>query len=400
DDNNRTNYHDELHRETRLASSFIYSRRFSPQTRFKTGLFIHNILNYNFYKQTIARENISDVLSKNTNLAVNGEGSTSTLQYFAQASQNLSERTVVNGGLHLMYFPLNNTASVEPRLSIKHQVSPRQKVSLAYGLHSKILPMATYFFSQQDTINGNISTMLPNLDLPFVKAHHLIGAYDFATAAGLRFTAEVYYQRLFNVPVSPDADNLYWMLNNRPSFPEQEVVGEGKGENVGIDLAVEKFFSNQLFFLLTGSYFKSYFYPQNDLRYPSTYANNFVSSFTFGREFSIGEGKTLQVGARILYNGGNRYTPLDEAASAEDGVYVPDTDLTNSLQIPNYFRIDTRIAYRYNAPKLAGSITLDIQNLTNRQNPNGVGYSADLNQLFVRNHSSGLVPVLTFVFDF
>lgn len=396
--NNRINYHDEVHKETRISSSITYSRRINSLTRIKIGGFIHNILNYEFYKQTSARQNISDVLTENTDLAVNGQGSTSTFQVYAQASRDINDRLVLNGGLHMMYFPLNGTWSLEPRLSLKFQADSRNAFSLAYGLHSKLLPMATYFYTQLDTITGQ--TSLPNMDLPMIKAHHLIASYNYSTPKGLRFTAEAYYQYLFNVPVSIDSENLYWMLNNRPSFPELEVVADGAGVNYGIDLAVEKFFSNRIYFLLTSSFFNSYFYPKNGEQYYTTYANNFVSSFTFGREFEFKKGRILQAGARVLYNGGNRYTPLDEAASLAEGAYIPDVNLTNSAQIPNYFRLDTRISYRFNAKKLSGNISLDIQNVLNTKNPNGVGYSVELNELYFRNHTSGFVPVLAFTFDF
>jgi hypothetical protein len=396
--NNRYNYHDEVHRETRISSSLTYSRRVNDLTRIKIGAFVHNILNYDFYKQTVERRNISDVFTENTSLAVNGQGSTSTYQLYGQVSRDINDKLMVNAGLHFMYFPLNGTTSLEPRLSLKYQADSRSSLSLAYGLHSKLLPLATYFYTSLDTLTNIVS--MPNMDLEMVKAHHLIASYNYSTPKGLRLTAEVYYQYLFNVPISPDAENLYWMLNNRPAFPEQAVVSEGKGANYGIDLAAEKFFSNRIYFLLTGSFFKSYFYPQNDEQYYTTYANDFVSAFTFGREFEFKKGRILQAGARILYSGGNRYTPLDEAASLAAGLYVPDVDLTNSAQIPNYFRMDTRVSYRFNGKKLAGNISLDIQNILNTRNPNGIGYSADLNELYFTNHTSGFVPVLAFTFDF
>lgn len=398
--NNRSNYYDERHNENRISTSLIYSRKINSGLRFKTGAFIHNILHYDFYKKTIERQNISDVLTENTSLNVNGEGRTSTFQYFAQLSYDFNEKTTVNGGLHTMYLLLNNTYSVEPRLSLQHKLNKNQTLSLAYGLHSKILPMAAYFYTQYDTVGSVITTSLPNKDLPMVKSHHLIGSYTYATAGGFRFTAEGYYQHLFNVPVALTNDDLYWMLNNRSTFPEQVVTGDGKGENYGVDLAIEKFFSSKLYFLLTGSFFKSYFYPKNGVRYNTTFANDFVSALTIGREFQFNNGGILQIGARILYNGGNRYTPLDAAASATAEIYIPDENQVNALRIPDYFRIDTRLAYRYNRPKLAGSISLDIQNITNYKNPNGVGYSLETNSLYFRNHTSGFVPVLAFSFDF
>jgi len=398
--NNRSNYHDERHNENRVATSFVYSRRLNSSLRFKTGAFVNIITNYDFYKRTIQRASVSDIIEQNSNLSVNGQGSTQTLQYYAQFSKDVNAQLTLNAGGHLMYLPLNETSSVEPRLSLKYTPLPQHNFGLAYGLHSKVLPFASYFYTVQDTINGVIQERLPNMDLPFVKSHHLIGSYTYSTPKGLRFSSEIYYQRLFNVPISTDVTNFYWMLNNSSNFPETEVESNGKGENYGLDLALEQFFSNKVYFLLTGSFYKSYFIPKNGQRYNSTFANDFVSSLTFGREFEFKKGRLLQVGARVLYNGGNRYTPADENASLEEGRYIIDENALNSARIPNYFRIDTRIAYRYNAPKLAGKISLDIQNILNYQNPSRVAYDPITNRVFFRNHTSGLVPVLAFEFDF
>ena len=380
--NTRSNYHDERHNESRISSSVTYSRKVNSNLRLKTGLLVNNILNYDFYKRTIARRNISDVIVDNSTLAINGSGSTSTIQYYAQFSADLNEQVTINAGGHFLHLFLNNRSSLEPRISMKYQMDPRQNISLAYGLYGKILPMAGYFFTERDTTTNGIIETLPNFDLPMIKSHHLVASYNFATENGLRFTAEAYYQALFNVPISDDPDDFYWMLNRQANFPEEAVFGEGTGENYGLDLALEKFFSSKVYFLLTGSFFKSYFYPKNGIRYHTTFANDFVSALTIGREFELKNDKVLQVGTRVMFNGGNRYTPLDEAASLAEERYVPDENLTNTERIPNYFRIDARIAYRYNSPKLAGSISLDIQNILDYKNPSSVAYSADLNELF------------------
>lgn len=398
--NNRSNYHDERHNEKRISTSFTYSRKLNPSLRFKTGAFIHLITDYDFYKKTVARSSVSDIIAENANLSINGQGSTQSFQYYAQVSKEFSERLTLNAGAHFMYLPLNNTASAEPRLSLKFTPTPNHSFGLAYGLHSKMLPTAAYFYAVQDTVNGVITEQFPNMDLPFIKSHHFIASYNYTTDKGLRFTAEAYYQNLFNVPISADPENLYWMLNTRSTFPEFEVESGGKGENYGLDLAIEKFFSSRLYFLLTGSFFKSYFYPKNGERYHTTFANDFVSALTIGREFAFKKGRILQIGARTLYNGGNRYSPLDEAKSLAVGTYIIDDSNPYSLRIPNYFRIDARIAYRFNSRKLAGNVSLDIQNVLNRPNNNGVSYDATNNVLFFRTHSSGLVPVLAFQFDF
>jgi len=399
--NQRTNYEDELHQEVRLAGSAIYNRKINSGLRLKTGIYVNYILDYRFFRQVIQVDGVENVNFDNATASVDGQGSTYTLQYFAQLSKQIGARLVLNGGLHLDYLGLNQTSSIEPRLSAKYQIDTRQSIGLAYGWYSKVLPMAGYFYTKRDTlVDQSVQISLPNQNLPLIKSQHLIGSYNFAFPNGLRFSAEAYYQRLSNVPVSLDPQDTYWMLNFRGDYPRQSVEGTGTGENYGIDLLVEKFFSNRLFLLINGSFFRAYFTPQNGERYHSQFSNDFVSALSVGREFNLRKERTLQVGARILYSGGTRYTPLDEAAAAQAGRFVPIIEQTFTLSIPNYFRIDTRIAYRYNRPKLSGSISLDIQNILNRTNASGVGYSIETNRLLINNHTSGFAPVLAFQFDF
>ncbi len=86
--------------------------------------------------------------------------------------------------------------------------------------------------------------------------------------------------------------------------------------------------------------------------------------------------------------------------SKSSGTYVPLKNADNTARIPNYYRLDTRIQYRYNAKKLAGSISLDIQNALNHINATGVGYDALTNKTFVQYRGGGFIPVLACQFDF
>ena len=152
--------------------------------------------------------------------------------------------------------------------------------------------------------------------------------------------------------------------------------------------------------LLTGSVFTSTYRAQDPVNYNSKFDTKFVSSYSLGQEFEIKGKNTLQIGGRVLFNGGFRYTPYDPIKSAEEGRYVPLAGSSNSEQVPSYFRIDTRISYRMNNKKLASVLSLDIQNLTNRSNPRAVGYNAVTNETELDYHSSGLVPILSYQVDF
>lgn len=190
------------------------------------------------------------------------------------------------------------------------------------------------------------------------------------------------------------------MLNYSDYFPESATVSKGKGKNYGIDLSVERFFSKKYYLVLTGSLFNARYQTLDGKTYNSSFNDVFSTALTFGREFTFKNGSVFQLGGRSIYNGGFRYTPFDEAASASQKTYVALKGADYSMQAPAYFRIDGRISYRTNRRRYATVVSLDVQNATNRINVTSVQYNSVGNRLETRKTGNGLVPVLSFQIDF
>ncbi len=396
--NVRYRYNTEEYTDNRLSTSWTYWKEYTPQWKMKLGTMGHGI-QYRFFKESRARNSSSDVNLMNADLDLNGGGLTLTGQAYGLMQYSPSPKLNINAGLHSMILGLNGTGAIDPRFSLKYVLNQQNNFGLAIGQHSQMLPLAAYFYEEE---KENDVIIRPNYDLPFMKAWHFIASYTFVSKSSIKVNAEIYYQRLNKVPVRlDDLGDGYWMLNNQADFPAFAAVSEGKGENYGLDLAIEKFFSNKMYFLLTGSFFESNSISNTGEKHPTRYSTKWVSSYTLGREFEFKKGGALQIGARILYNGGYRYTPHDPVLSAIEKQFVP---LANSFwksQVTPYSRVDSRIAYRFNRKRLSGSISLDVQNLTNKKNLKGVSYNAETNELGFRNFDGGdFIPVLNFVFDF
>lgn len=384
-------YNTEKYLDQRISTSITYNRKFSSRTRLKVGVHASHI-NFEFFRSRAPQGTL------NFEINLDGEGSTQQIQTYAQINHRLSEKLTMNAGFHLLNLTLNGTTVIEPRASLKYQINPRISLSAAYGLHSQLLPLGLYFVSLEDSM-GVVSQ--PNIDLKPIRSHHAVLSYNHILGKGMRIQIEGYMQRQFQVPVRPDAQFTWWMLNNRSGIAEFELTSEGTGWNYGIDVALERYFSNGLFFLFTGSKFESNYQALDGITYNTRFATEWASSYTIGKEFEVGKkGSILQIGARVLYNGGFRYTPHDPIRSLEEGRFVALDANSNSLQVGPYFRIDTRIAYRINKPKSSQIIQLDIQNVMNRPNNNNVGYDPITNELFFRNHPSGLIPILSWQIDF
>jgi hypothetical protein len=390
--NVRFRYSTERYLDKRLVASVAYSKRLTNKLWVKTGLIANQIF-FDFFKETKARFNQQDINQRSTNVSVKGDGNSQMLQQYVQASYKLTPKFSLNAGMHFLEFLPNKTGSVEPRVSMQYAPSSASKVSFAYGRHGRVLPMMTYFFA--DSLGNNI-----NLNLKPIKSDHFIAAFHHYTQNRMRLSFEAYYQNIFNVPISADINSNYWLLNYSSDFPEFQVKSQGLGRNKGIDLALEKQFSNSYFFLATFSLIDSKFKANDGLWHNSRFNTRFSSSYTFGKEFPFKNGNILQIGGRYLFSGGFRYTPFDPVLSKEKGYYVADQTKENEGQVQSFKRLDTRIAYRFNGEKTSGNVSLDFQNATNRLNPTSIAYDSATNTTYTQYRGSGFIPVLTFQFDF
>ncbi len=394
--------HETKYRDNRIIGSAIYSKRFENDLRLKSGV-IGNLIFYNFFNKSFSRGSTTDIAQQEFNATdVIGSDFTQTFQAYSTLTYPLFPGFTISGGLHYLLFAMNNTMSVDPRLSLKYQVNERNQLSLAVGRYSKLMPFPAYAYYEKDSLpDGSVIETNPNLELKPVNSNHYILSHQYTTPGRFKLTTELYYQHLYNVPVPLDPENTYSMLNSYYEFPKFPVSNEGKGRNYGIDIGVEKYFRNNIYLLVTGSLFNSQFMTNTGKWFHTRFASNWLSAITIGREIDFGRGRVLQIGTRFIHNGGHRYSPLDVAASDIENRYVAQQDQTNALQIPPYWRFDGRIAYRFSRPKFAMNISFDVANITAHNNPSSMAYNAWDNELYLRYHpGDDFIPLLNIQIDF
>lgn len=383
-----TMVNDETYINNRVSATLNYNYKFSAAATFKAGMYA-SLLNYSLnqgkwnYTTNSFQKNIID-----------GDGSTALLQPYVQLSLKPGTRWVINPGVHIMYLALNKTAAVDPRLSVQYKASSKSSFTIAYGLHSKILPLGSYFFKT------NNSTY-PNKELKMMRSHHFIAAYDQMMGSNWKLHLELYQQRLFNIPVVNDVNRTFWILNELEGYAKEALVSKGKGKNTGVDISIEKFFSKGFFTLLSFSVFESTYQPLNGKNYSSRFNSGSSGSWVGTKEWKQKKNKTLQVGWKMVYNGGLPLSPL--AATQPFGSREPLLDENNpfSIKIPAYFRTDGRIALRRDKKAVSWQLALDIQNIFMQKNTDGLSrrYDPSINQ-WVFKTLSGIVPVLSYQVDF
>ncbi|MEO6305532.1 MAG: TonB-dependent receptor, partial [Bacteroidia bacterium] len=304
-----------------------------------------------------------------------------------------------NVGLHYFQLFLNNSNSVEPRASLKYELTPKNNFSMGYGLHSQLQPIGVYFAKKPNDDN-TFST--PNKNLGLSKAHHIVLGYDRIINDFSHIKTEVYYQHLFNVPVSIDKKSTYSMLNSVDGYNTDQLVNTGLGRNYGLELTYERFLHKNLYYILSTSLYNSEYKAANDVWYNTRFNTNYAVTFTAGKEWTMSEKrKNRIVGFNIksIYVGGYRYTPIDLPASIANGETKYITEKTFENKNPDYYRLDIRISLKRNYKKVTSTLALDIQNTTNRKNVGGQYFDAKTGNIKYW-YQTPLLPLLSYRLEF
>lgn len=364
--------------------------KFSNRLNVRAGV-IGNLIDFNYYQ--LSAEHEGDPLQER----INAHGNTSTQQVFAQWQYKPSNNFTINAGLHYLHLSLNNASSTEPRISAKWNITNKSSLAVGYGLHSQLQIWGVYFARQQNP-DGSFSS--PNKDLDFTKAHHYVLSYGRRLARNLLLKTELYYQQLFNVPVSTKDSSTFSTLNILDGYVLDPLVNKGKGKNYGIEISLERYLQNNFYLTLSNSFYQSKYTALDGVERNTRFNGNYIITLIGGKDFvSDNKKKTFGVNIKTIYAGGLRTTPIDLAASQDKGYTVFDEYKAYTLKNPDYFRTDLRVSMTWNKRHFTSTLSLDIQNVTNRLNVYNQYFNEDDNKI-TYNYQTGLIPVLNYKIEF
>jgi hypothetical protein len=357
---------------TLYARTYLKEWQYAASTEIQSRLNTRNHINIGI-KADVYQPTFRDSTLQNDGtyrIGTKADGTMALYQGFAEWQHRLSDNLTFYGGAHAQYFGLNGSFNLEPRASIRWTFLKGQSISLGYGLHSQLQPHQLYFAeSLNDRTGEYFETTNKNLD--FTKSHHYVLGYDYLITRNLRFKFETYYQQIYNAPVE-QIPSYISMLNYGSGFyvPEYDsLINDGTGRNYGLEFTLEKFFSNNYYFLITASLFEAKYKGSDNVERNSAFNNNYVMNALGGYEFTLGKNTFLTVSTKFVTAGGNRYVPYT-IVQDDNGRYNRDYDYDRAFdeQYPNYMRIDLMFTLRWNSKKMTNEWIMDFENLTNKQN--------------------------------
>ncbi|GGH39012.1 prevent-host-death protein [Dyadobacter endophyticus] len=377
-----------------LRISSLYNYKLNARNTVRLGVII-NHLDFNLYD----KDNEDGPYEIN----VDRKGNTQLFQAYAQWKSRLTPTVTVNAGLHGMLLALNNRYSIEPRVGVRWALAPRSTVSFGAGLHSKTEAISTYF-AQVKVPDGK--TDLLNKNLKLTKSAHLVAGYEFRPSASWRVLAETYYQHHYNIPIGPANTTTPYLLHNSQlneisGFVSDSLTSDGKGRSYGLELTVEKSLTAGIYLMSTTSIYQSKYTGRDGIERDSRFNGKYVQNFLAGKEWRVGKSKTniFAANIKLLAAGGNRTTPIDLEKSREKGRTERDWSKSYAEQLPAYFRTDLRLSYTKNKKRTTSTISLDIQNVTNRLNAFDRYYNKKEDRVKLITQT-GMLPILNYRLEF
>lgn len=307
------------------------------------------------------------------------------LQPYARITNRTKARFNYNVGFVSPFYSFSNSQYFEPRLAANYYVSPKQQIKAAYGLHSQVVTTRAAY------------------DIPYrpSRAHHFNLGYQLDVDNKQSFSTEVFYQNSFNLAkfdsmyVSTlngyDVDSYldgYYMFNQR-----------NQGRNFGVELNYKRYLDKGFFALVNATFYKSQFKAFDGKFYDSRYSGDYIYNVTLGKEWEKSNGKIMGLNTRINWIGGFRDYKIDVYQYNQSTYAAYDFSRPLVVKYDDYFRVDLRAYIKKTKKRGSETISLDLQNLTNRENVAYNYFDVLLNKVMVKKQL-GLIPMLNYRWEF
>lgn len=378
-----TPFMDLASKHTNLILTTTYNRKFSNRFTNKTG-FTYNAMFYDMKLDLAPHE------AAKLETVSQGDGNTSLISAYNSSSIGLSDRWTLNAGIYGQLLTLNNKWSVEPRLGLKWQATPKATFALAYGMYSRMEKMDVYFVKTKSTGDKSV-----NKDLDFTKSQHIMLSFGYKISDGMNLKIEPYIQFLHDVPVM--ADSSYSVLNRSDFYVEDALVNKGRGRNVGVDITFERFLEKGLYYMISGSLFDSRYKGGDGVWYNTKFNRNYVINGLIGKEWMLGRNKQniLSVNLKLTLQGGDRYAPINEEATMNhpDKEVQYDEKKAYSKQYSPMLIGNYTVSYRLNKRKVSHEFAVKGLNFTSAKEHYGHEYNVRTKKIEVSDGATSLINV-------
>jgi len=263
-----------------------------------------------------------------------------------------------------------------PRLAVRYAMSSRVTFKAAFGQY------------RQAAQPQDLSASFGNPTLQSARATHLLFGGAFELNRNITLETTVFRST---------SDGL--AVRNPSSSPlvAQALVNGGEGRSYGVQFLLRHELAKGFFGWVAYTILRS---ERKDAGSDAYRLFDFDQTHVLTALASYDLGKGFDIGVRGRYASGYPRTPVvDSYFDSRTATYQPVLGAKNSIRIPEFVELDVRLAKRFKLQTSSLEIYLDVQNVTNRKNPEEIAYNADYTQ---RRYIEGLpiLPVLGIKWEF
>ncbi len=281
---------------------------------------------------------------------------------FAQVSNRFFDRRLgVSAGIRTDMNSFTTTGNnglktLSPRISMSYVLADKWTANASIGSYYKIAPYTILGYA-------NNAGVLVNKNADYLRSNHYVAGVEYLHNDNLRITAEGFYKKYSNVPVSArDGISLSNLGSDFNLLGNEAVNTNGKGNAYGFEFFAQQKLSKKFFGILSYTFYRSKFSGVNNILIPSTWDNKHLLSFTWGYKFP----RNFELGLKFRYQGGAAYTPFDDVASQTNylskGQGILDYNRLNTLRLRGFHASDVRIDKKWNFRKLTFDLFMDVNN--------------------------------------
>jgi TonB family protein len=246
---------------------------------------------------------------------------------------------------------------LEPRVSARYRLSRRATFKAAYGRY------------RQPPLAEDLSPVFGNPLLGASSGNHVLGGGEFQLTETLGVETTAFYTNSSGIAAR----------NPIPSpLVAEALVGIGAGRSYGAQFMLRKSLKDGFFGWIAYTLLRSERQDQPSTAYrlfdfDQTHVLTALAAYQFGKGFDVS--------ARFRYATGYPRTPVTGSYyDSRRFLYEPELGPKNSSRIPDFWQLDVRLSKRFTFGTQEIEAYLDVQNVTNRKNPEELAYSPDYTQ--------------------
>lgn len=293
---------------------------------------------------------------------------------FVQAEYKPVAQLLLIPGVRLDHFSRTDEFAVSPRVTARLDLTPLWALKAGVGLFVQEAQ-----FEESDPAFGN-----PDIELE--KAMHYSFGAEYRPRKHIKLELTGFYKTLSDLIVNTDD-----VREVDGTTEPLRYNNNGAGRVVGLEVSARHELAKGFFGWVAYTLSKAERKDDGDTEYrlfdyDQTHILTVIGSYKLPRNW--------EVSSRFRLVSGNLYTPYVGAVySSDDDTYLGIRGPTNSDRVGAFNQIDFRIDKKWIYDTWMLNAYLDIQNVANRTNPEGISYNFDFSETEV---TSGLpiVPVL------